>query len=258
MRQWKPKLKSIFSRHSLYSVANLTAIALLSAATPVLAQSPDSPIQFNFQDLLQSSLAWIEHQGAIGVLVFILIYIISTVIFFPGTILTLGAGVIFGIAWGSVYVFIGATIGAVGAFLVGRYFARDWVARKIEGNEKFAAIDRAVSKEGFKIVLLTRLSPAFPFVLLNYAYGLTGVTLKDYFLASFGMVPGTIMYVYIGSLASSLAMLGAANSNSDPTAATAQLILKVVGFIATVAVTVYVTKIARNALQSSLSESETM
>jgi uncharacterized membrane protein YdjX (TVP38/TMEM64 family) len=239
-------------------VANFIAIVLLSVATPVLAQSPNSPVRLNVQELLQATLAWIEHQGAIGVLVFIAIYIISTVVFFPGTILTLGAGVIFGIAWGSVYVFIGATIGAVGAFLVGRYFARDWVARKIEGNEKFAAIDRAVSQEGFKIVFLTRLSPAFPFVLLNYAYGLTGVSLKDYFWGSFGMIPGTIMYVYIGSLASSLAMLGATNSNSDPTAATAQLILKIVGFIATVAVTVYVTKIARKALQSSLSEAEKM
>jgi uncharacterized membrane protein YdjX (TVP38/TMEM64 family) len=250
MRHWKVEYP--FFRH--LRVLKLTAIALLSAATPVLAEPANHSIGVNIQELLQTSLTWVEQQGPIGIVSFVLIYIISTVVFFPGTILTLGAGVIFGIFWGSLYVFIAATIGAVLAFLVGRYLARDWVARKIEGNEKFAAIDKAVSKEGFKIVFLTRLSPAFPFVLLNYAYGLTGVSLKDYFWASFGMIPGTVMYVYIGSLATSLAMLGSGASTADPQAEMAKLFVRIIGFIATVAVTVYVTKVARKALQESVSE----
>jgi uncharacterized membrane protein YdjX (TVP38/TMEM64 family) len=230
------------------SVMSVSAIALLSAAIPVLAEEVSSNSGFNLQELFRNALEWINSQGIVGVLVFVGLYAIATVAFVPGSLLTLGAGVIFGLAFGSIYVFIGATLGATLAFIVGRYFARDWVAKKIEGNEKFAAIDRAVSKEGFKIVLLTRLSPAFPFVLLNYAYGLTGVSLKNYVLGSVGMIPGTIMYVYIGSLAGDIARIGMDSQTSDPHAEIAQWILRIVGFIATVAVTIYVTKIARKAL----------
>src|SRR5207302_6285236 len=104
---------------------------------------------------------------------------------------------------------IGATLGATAAFLVGRYLARDWVAHRIEANQKFKAIDQAVGREGGKIVLLTRLSPIFPFNLLNYAFGVTQVTLRSYFLASaVGMIPGTILYVYIGSVAGMVAAEG--------------------------------------------------
>ena len=157
---------------------------------PVLAQ-----VSFNLQDIFRNALQSIDNLGSVGAFAFIGLYIIATVAFLPGSILTLGAGVVFGVVWGSLYVFIGATLGATAAFLVGRYLARNWVARKIENNKKFAAIDRAVGKEGLKIVLLTRLSPVFPFNLLNYAFGITGVSLKDYFIGSVGMIPGTIMYV---------------------------------------------------------------
>lgn len=226
----------------------LSAIALFSAATPMFAEDVSANGGFNLQEIFYQALEWINSQGIIGVLVFIGLYAIATVAFVPGSVLTLGAGVIFGLVFGSIYVFFGATLGATLAFIIGRYFSRDWVAKKIEGNEKFAAIDRAVSKEGFKIVLLTRLSPAFPFILLNYAYGLTGVTLKDYVLGSVGMIPGTIMYVYLGSLAGELARIGIDSSASNPNAEIAQWVLRIVGFIATVAVTVYVTKIAQKAL----------
>lgn len=226
----------------------LSASAFFFAATPVLAEAVRSNGGFNLQELFHQALEWINSQGIAGVIVFMGLYAIATVAFVPGSLLTLGAGVIFGLVFGSIYVFFGATLGATLAFIVGRYFARDWVAKKIEGNEKFSAIDRAVSKEGFKIVLLTRLSPAFPFVLLNYAYGLTGVTLKDYVLGSVGMIPGTIMYVYLGSLAGDLARIGMGSSASNPNAEIAQWVLRIVGFIATVAVTVSVTKIARKAL----------
>jgi uncharacterized membrane protein YdjX (TVP38/TMEM64 family) len=138
-----------------------------------------------------------------------LIYILATILFIPGSLLTLGAGVLFGVLWGSIYVSIGATIGAAGAFLVGRYLARGWVEKRIEGNDKFKAIDQAVAREGWKIVGLTRLSPVFPFNLLNYAFGITQVSFKDYFFPTWiGITPGTVLYVYIGSLAGSLASLG--------------------------------------------------
>jgi len=218
---------------------------------PAFALESAAPIGFNPQTILFHALTWVDSLGAIGAIAFIIIYILATVAFFPGSILTLGAGVVFGLVLGSFYVFIGATIGATVAFLVGRYLARGWVAEKIQGNSKFQAIDEAVGKEGLKIVLLTRLSPVFPFNLLNYAYGVTGVSLKDYLLGSAGMIPGTIMYVYIGSLAGNLATIGTSTPATNPVL---QWTIRLIGFIATVAVTLYVTKIARQALASVISE----
>jgi len=204
---------------------------------------------FNPQEILQNALVWVASLGSLGAVAFILLYILATVAFLPGSILTLGAGAVFGIFFGSLYVFIGATLGAIAAFLVGRYLARDWVAQKIAGNQKFKVIDQAVGKEGFKIVLLTRLSPIFPFFLLNYAYGVTGVSLKDYAIASVGMIPGTIMFVYIGSLAGNLATLGNATQTVNPVL---EWTIRIIGFLATVAVTLYVTKLARKALNEAV------
>ena len=206
---------------------------------------------FNPQMWFRDALTWIQNLGAVGSLAFIGLYIVATVAFLPGSILTLGSGVVFGVIWGAIYVFIGATLGATAAFLVGRYLARNWVAKKIEGNSNFSTIDQAIATEGFKIVLLTRLSPIFPFNLLNYAFGITGVSLKDYILGSIGMIPGTIMYVYIGSLAGNLALIG---TDSQPSNPTLQWVIRIIGFLATVAVTVYVTRLARNALNQEVSE----
>lgn len=204
---------------------------------------------FNPQEILRNALVWIDSLGSWGAIAFIVLYILATVAFLPGSILTLGAGVVFGVFFGTVYVFIGATLGAIAAFLVGRYLARDWIAQKIAGNQKFKAIDQAVGQEGFKIVLLTRLSPIFPFFLLNYAYGITGVSLKDYAIASVGMIPGTITFVYIGSLAGNLATLGTQAPTVNPTL---EWTIRIIGFMATVAVTIYVTKLARKALDTAI------
>lgn len=199
----------------------------------------------NFQDLLTSALEWINNLGPAAAIVFMVIYMVATVLFFPASILTLGAGVVFGVFLGSLYVFIAASIGASLAFLVGRYIARGWVEKQIEGNPRFKAIDQAVAEEGVKIVLLTRLSPIFPFNLLNYAYGLTKVTFRDYVVGTLGILPGTIMFVYVGSLAKNLATLG---SEEVATPSGIQWAIRIIGFLATVAVTVYVTKIAKKAL----------
>ncbi|MBD2501095.1 TVP38/TMEM64 family protein [Anabaena azotica] len=228
----------------LFSLTFVLAIAFLINPAPASANS----LAVNPQDVLRDALQWIDGLGSVGAIAFMALYIIATVAFLPGSILTLGAGVVFGVVWGSVYVFVGATVGATSAFLVGRYLARSWVAEKIADNKKFAAIDQAVSREGLKIVLLTRLSPIFPFNLLNYALGITGVSLRDYILGSVGMIPGTIMYVYIGSLAGNLAMVGTA----QPSNPTLQWAIRILGFIATVAVTVYVTRIAQKALEEVL------
>jgi uncharacterized membrane protein YdjX (TVP38/TMEM64 family) len=230
------------------------AIALLGFSyfsDPAFAQALDNSQGFNPQSLLRNSLEWVESLGVLGGVAFMGIYILSTVAFLPASILTLAAGVVFGVVWGSVYVFLGATLGAIAAFLVGRYLLRGWVSQKVATNQKFTAIDTAVAQEGLKIVLLTRLSPVFPFNLLNYAFGVTGVTLKDYALGSIGMIPGTIMYVYIGSLAGDVAKIGTA---SQPTDSTLQWVINIVGLIATIAVTVFVTRIATKALNTKISE----
>ena len=164
---------------------------------------------FHVPLLLRRSLDWVAGLGPAGVIAFVVIYILACVFMLPGSVLTLGAGAVFGVVKGSAIVSVAATLGATAAFLVGRYFARDRVAKMIEGNARFRAIDEAVGREGWKIVGLTRLSPVFPFNLLNYAYGITKVSLRDYFLATWiGMIPGGVMYVYVGSLAGSLAELG--------------------------------------------------
>ena len=201
--------------------------------------------QFNVQDLLKNALEEVRGLGPTGPMVFLGIYVLATIFFLPGSILTLGAGVVFGVAKGSIIVSVSSTLGATCAFLAGRYLARGWVETKIDGNPRFKAIDEAVAREGWKIVGLTRLSPIFPFNLLNYAYGITKVSLRDYFLASWiGMMPGTIMYVYIGALAGDLATLG---TGGGP-ATTLQWVMRIVGLAATITVTVYVTRIARKAL----------
>jgi uncharacterized membrane protein YdjX (TVP38/TMEM64 family) len=202
-------------------------------------------VYFDVQDLLKQVLDWVAQLGPWGPIIFIAIYVVAAVLFIPASVLTLGAGAVFGVMWGSIYVSMASTLGATAAFLVGRYLAQDAIARKIEGNERFAAIDSAVAKEGWKIVGLTRLSPVFPFTLLNYAFGLTKVKLSHFFLASWiGMMPGTVMYVYIGSLAKV--------ASGERTRTTGEWVLYGVGLLATVAVTVFVTRLAKKALANKI------
>jgi len=202
---------------------------------------------FHVQDQLKQALDWVGGLGPWGAVAFVALYVVATVFFIPGSVLTLGAGALFGVVYGSIYVSIGSTLGATCAFLVGRHLARDAIARKIEGNERFAAIDKAVGREGWKIVGLTRLSPVFPFTLLNYAFGLTGVKLRDYVLASWiGMMPGTLMYVYLGSLAKAAA--------GEHTRTTGEWVLYGVGLLATIVVTAFVTRIAKQALAKRITD----
>lgn len=198
-------------------------------------------------EYLREFLAWLGGLGTLAPVLFIFAYIVACVLFIPGALLTLGAGALFGVVWGTIYVSMASVAGATAAFLIGRYLARDWVARRIQNNPKFAAVSAAVRREGWKIVVLTRLSPVFPFNLLNYAFGITEVRLRDYVLASWvGMLPGTVMYVYVGSLAGSLAGLGTGARARTP----AEWALYAAGLAATVAVSVYVTRIARAALET--------
>jgi uncharacterized membrane protein YdjX (TVP38/TMEM64 family) len=203
----------------------------------------------NLRDGLIIVLTWVQDLGAVGAFAFIGFYILATVLCIPGSLLTLGAGLVFGVVAGSAYVFVGATLGATAAFLIGRYLVRGWVTKRLAGNEKFQAIDEAVEESGLQIVLLTRLSPVFPFTLLNYAYGVTSVSLRDYLWGCIGMLPGTVMYVYLGSLAGNLAAIGAAKSTANNQVEWA---FRLLGFAATVAVSLYVASIARRALAKTV------
>ncbi|MBI4964289.1 MAG: TVP38/TMEM64 family protein [Desulfomonile tiedjei] len=195
-----------------------------------------------------SILEWTQGLGVWGPVVVAAFYVIATVFFLPGSVLTLGAGFLFGLPVGFLCAWTGATLGACAAFLVGRNLARDWVARKVEGNPKFAAIDEAVGREGFKIVFLLRLSPVFPFNLLNYSLGLTKVSFRNYAIASvIGMVPGGLMYVYFGSAARSLADVAAGNVEKG----LAGQIFFWVGLAATVLVAGFVTRLARRSLKAT-------
>lgn len=194
---------------------------------------------------------WVESLGLLGPVVFIVGYALAVVAFVPASLLTLAAGAIFGIGAGTAYVFAAAVLGSSLAFLVSRYFARRAVESRLEGNRKFEAIDRAVGEQGRRIVFLLRLSPAFPFNLLNYALGLTSVRFVDYFAASIGMLPGTLLYVYSGKAAGEVAQIA---GGAGPGRSTGEWLLLGVGLLATAVVTVLVTRIARRALSEATAD----
>jgi uncharacterized membrane protein YdjX (TVP38/TMEM64 family) len=200
---------------------------------------------------LQEFALWVDSIGIWGPVVFSLAYAIAVVAFVPASLLTLAAGAIFGLWAGVAYVFIAASVGAMLAFVVSRYVARSAIEARLAGNEKLAAIDRAVGEEGRKIVFLLRLSPVFPFNLLNYALGLTRVRFADYTLAGLGMLPGTLLYVYSGKVAGDVATLASGSAAPAGTGGTALL---VVGLAATIVVTTFVTRIARRALAEATAE----
>lgn len=195
--------------------------------------------------------AWVNGLGVWGPVVFVLGYALAVVAFVPASLLTLAAGAIFGIGKGVLLVFIAAVLGSATAFLIARYVARDAIERRLAGNPRFGAVDRAIGVEGRKIVFLLRLSPLVPFTFLNYALGLTRVRFADYLLASPGMLPGTLLYVYYGKLAGDVAALAGGAPVEKGAGYYAVLGL---GLVATIAVTAYVTRIARRALAEATGE----
>lgn len=196
----------------------------------------------NAQERLRAALDWAACQGAWTPVIFLALYVLAAVLLVPGSLLTLGAGAVFGLVRGTVLVSLASTLAATAAFLLGRHLARTVVSRRIAGNERLAALDRAVAAEGWKVVLLTRLSPVFPYTVMNYVFGLTPVKVGPYVLATWlGMLPGTVLYVYLGTL------VGAAAAGRGARTA-AEWALYSLGLAATVAVTVYITRLARQAL----------
>ena len=200
------------------------------------------------QEWLRSFNSWVVQMGVAGIFVFINVYAVATVLLAPGSVLTIGAGFVFGLWKGFLAVSVGATLGASLAFLIARFIARDKVEAIARRNEKFRKIDNAIGKQGAKLIFLLRLSPVIPFNLSNYFYGLTGVKFWPYVFASWsGMIPGTFLYVYIGT-ASKLAVSAAAGGEAVKHGWQYWTLISF-GLATTAVVTIWVTKIARDALQ---------
>jgi uncharacterized membrane protein YdjX (TVP38/TMEM64 family) len=221
--------------------SSLAVSAAVLACMPAPAQALDlQGAVGGLEDLIQSA-------GLLGPVIFVAAYVAATVLLIPGSILTLAAGFLFGPFLGTAVVSVASTLGASAAFLVGRYLARPAVEKRIQGNTKFAAVDAAIGREGPKIVFLLRLSPLFPFTLLNYALSLTKVEFGPYVLASWaGMLPGTVAYVALGG-AGKAAAESAAGSGVGPV----QLVLYGLGAGATLWVAALISKAASMALEEA-------
>lgn len=186
----------------------------------------------------------------LGALAFVPLYALWVTLLLPGVWASMLAGALYGTLWGSVLVFVGACLGAEAAFLLGRHWLRNWSRRRLARVPRLAAVERAVSREGLKLVLLTRLSPAFPFSLLNLAYGLSDVSLRDYTVGLIGILPGTILFCGLGALAGDVARFGTVLSGqADP----ATWGLRVIGIAATIAVVWIVGRRAQKALAEETS-----
>lgn len=181
--------------------------------------------------------AWVSGLGFAGYVLYALVYAACVVLFIPASILTLGAGATFGVIKGTIVVVIGATLGATGAFIVARTIARKRVEAMAAKDHRFRALDKAITNEGAKIVLLVRLAVVFPFTYSNYVFGLTGVRVLPYALATLvGIIPGSIAFVYIGAAAAAA------------TAGTVKIVVYVVGAILALIASAFVARIAVKAI----------
>ena len=193
-------------------------------------------------DYVKALLGWVRGLGMWGPVALAILYVPATIFFLPGSLLTLAAGFLFGVFRGLITASIASMLGAAAAFLIGRFLLRDWIQKKVARRETFRALNDAVEEQGLKVVLLTRLSPAFPFNFLNYALSVTRVSFRDYLLGSWlGMLPGTALFVYIGSSLKSLTEL----AEGDFEGGWASKILLGIGLVATLAITVVAARMAR-------------
>lgn len=187
--------------------------------------------------------AWVKDLGPLGYLVYVLAYVVVCVTFLPASPLTIGAGAIFGFVEGAIVVIVGATLGATASFLLGRTIMRRRIEAMAAKNPKFLALDRAIAREGGKIVFLIRLAPVFPFAYINFAFGLTGVRTLPYIVATFfGIIPVTLAFVYIAD---------AATRTATADMSSTRLIINIVGVVIAIAVTAFVTRLALRAVRKA-------
>lgn len=209
---------------------------------------------------IEGLLQWIEENPIRGLFVFMAVYFVATVLFVPGSLLTLGSGFVFaesfglgfGVLLATLAVFVGATLGALVAFILGRYLLRDWVENLTKKYNVFRAIDKALEEKGLRIMILLRLSPIIPFNALNYICGVTSVSFKHYAWANFAILPGTILFVFLGASAGSLVDSG--NSGDTPVVTIATIVVGVVFGVIAIALT---SRYAKKELNKILEQEKT-
>jgi len=198
---------------------------------------------------IAGAAAWAQLHREAAAALFVVVYVIAAVVLVPCAILTLAAGFLFGLPLGVALTSVGSVLGAAAAFVVGRFGARDWVAQRIGTRPRFHALVAATHTDGFMLVLLARLSPVIPYILLNYAFSVTRVRFRDYMLATWiGMLPAIVLYVYAGTLAQSFAELTSAGR--APSWAVDSVLA--IGFVATVALTWLIARRANRVLRERL------
>ena len=203
----------------------IAAFALVIRALPVA-------------EWLEEFKAWVQGVGPIGYVLYVLAYVACCILLVPALALTLGAGAIFGFVGGAIVNMIGASLGATAAFLLARTVLRHRVERMTSGSTKFAALDRAITREGTKIMWLVRVSGFPPFTWVNYAFGLTGIHIGPFLLTTFfGIIPGTIAFTYAGS-AGAAALTGSGNR-----------VILIVTAVGAVLVSVFIARIATQAIR---------
>lgn len=201
------------------------------------------------RDWLIMLIGWAEAYPRIAWPGFILAYVLAAVCMVPGSLLTLAAGLLFGVTLGVPLALVASTLGAGCAFLVARFLARGWVESRLEAMPRFRALDRAVARKGWLIVLLARLSVVVPYNLLNYALGLTNVRFGGYILSTFaGMLPAIFLYVYLGSAAGSMASPGESGAPAIPQS------LFVAGLPATALLILVIARLTARALRNELDQ----
>jgi uncharacterized membrane protein YdjX (TVP38/TMEM64 family) len=217
------------------------AVAMLAAAVAGLTFLP-------LQQYLTGFLEWIQGMGVWGPVLFVLLYVMVCLLLLPGSVLTLAAGFMFGVVWGTAVASLGATLGATAAFLVGRFMVRGWMEHRLVAHPGFLAIDRAIDRQGFKVVFWIRLSSLFPYDLVSYLFGLTKISLGRYVLATWlGRLPETLFCAYLGSAAKSLADLAAGKVETG----IGKQLLWGVDLFAMIVVMVLVARIAKAALRDA-------
>eukprot|EP00588_Corethron_pennatum_P024616 CAMPEP_0194321710 /NCGR_PEP_ID=MMETSP0171-20130528/17909_1 /TAXON_ID=218684 /ORGANISM="Corethron pennatum, Strain L29A3" /LENGTH=281 /DNA_ID=CAMNT_0039079713 /DNA_START=59 /DNA_END=904 /DNA_ORIENTATION=+ len=224
----------------------------------------DSNTSKNVQKVSSAFLAWVTENPVPGVFAFIGVYFIATVLFLPGSILTLGSGFVFssafglgrGVFLGIVAVFVGASLGAIAAFLLGRYLLQEQVGKLAQKYPVFEAIDSALAEKGLLIFVLLRLSPIIPFNALNYLAGATRVSFRAYTTALIAILPGTSLYVFLGSSAGSLANVGDGTNETDNTTTIITIVAGIVFGVLAVGVSSYYAKQELNKILGEKEENE--
>ncbi len=224
----------------------------IGAGAGLVAAAVMAAVFFPVADGIVGLVHWMRGAGLEGALTYIVVFAVAAVLMVPGGLLTIGAGMAYGPLWGTVLASPASVLGATLAFILGRTVLRDILARRLAADPRFGAVHAAIGRHGLRIVLLLRLSPILPYNVLNYALGASSITLRDYVLGSFvGMLPGALLYAYLGSLIGDVASLSTVDASDVRWARHA---LAVLGLTATLFVSVFVTRVARRALAAEIAE----